>query len=499
MQYWEKQISSVAEMENLAALVAKYVFVGDVICLQGDLGVGKTTFSRAFIQAMAGEEIAVPSPTFTLVQTYMQTRLPVAHVDAYRLSSSDELHELDLQEFYEGGVTLVEWAEKVADALPDLTLPKGYITAGETPDKLTIQIEEGAEEEQRTVKLVAEGTWRNRFGIMSHETSRPVTEEGRREFLDNIGVVATDMPSIADQFSFRRYFRIETTEGTRVIMDAPPPMENVKPFLKQHQLFSSLGVHVPTVYAKDEEKGYLLLEDFGDFPFSKGLDGNADKMAWLERMVDLLVHIAKQPKADILQYNFQTVWGEACRYTDWTLPYMHGHATSPSDREAYRRAWMDVYDDIMAVPQGITHWDCHADNLMMVGDTLQDGFDSIGVLDFQDARMAPVSFDLACFLQDRWQTPLGDEVEQQLIRRFVDGLDGAVTMEKFMASYHLVSLHRFLMVTGLYTRAKNRDGRVNMPWKMGGLWKIIGKNAQHPACAPIARFVEQMTPREIAV
>lgn len=97
---------------------------GDLVTLSGDLGAGKSSLARSIIRAIADDEaLEVPSPTFTLVQTYEQLRLAVAHADLYRISHGEELDELGLTEFLEEGVVLVEWPEQAEGLLPEPALP----------------------------------------------------------------------------------------------------------------------------------------------------------------------------------------------------------------------------------------------------------------------------------------------------------------------------------------------------------------------------------------
>ena len=103
---------------QLARELAASLKPGDVILLEGELGAGKSTFARALIQALCGENTEVPSPTFTLVQTYETARFPVSHYDLYRLKRSSELDELGLEEALDDGAALIEWPERAEDRLP---------------------------------------------------------------------------------------------------------------------------------------------------------------------------------------------------------------------------------------------------------------------------------------------------------------------------------------------------------------------------------------------
>lgn len=129
----KRTLCSEQETENLGKQIAKLAQAGDFIALFGDLGAGKTTFSRAFIREATQSDIDVASPTFTLVQTYEANGITIWHFDLYRLEHPDELMELGMDDAIDG-VTLVEWPERMGDALPmarlDVTLqfsPEGRI------------------------------------------------------------------------------------------------------------------------------------------------------------------------------------------------------------------------------------------------------------------------------------------------------------------------------------------------------------------------------------
>jgi len=133
-------------MRQLAAKIAPVCQMGDVICLHGDLGAGKTTFARFFIQALGNTEL-VPSPTFTLVQQY-ETSPPVFHFDLYRLTDPEEIIELGLDEAQATGISLIEWPERLGDFLPK--------------DRLEISLSLGKTEEERHVEIKKEGQWQQR-------------------------------------------------------------------------------------------------------------------------------------------------------------------------------------------------------------------------------------------------------------------------------------------------------------------------------------------------
>jgi len=139
------------ETERLGLAIAGRLGVGDTVCLFGPLGAGKSTLARALIRALTDPDEEVPSPTFTLVQTYTSAAFDIGHFDLYRLSSSDEVAELGLDEALESGAAVIEWPERLGDGLP--------------ADRLEIHLGPGESEGARIARLQGFGAWigRDRF------------------------------------------------------------------------------------------------------------------------------------------------------------------------------------------------------------------------------------------------------------------------------------------------------------------------------------------------
>ena len=142
-----RALSSEQDTRDLAACLALLARRGDVIALEGDLGVGKTVFARAFVTALGGGE-EVPSPTFTLVQSYDGTSGPIHHFDLYRLASPEDTFELGLEELLPDGISLIEWPDRLGPYMPE--------------DYLTIRIIENSST-GRVVEAVGAGDWVHRL------------------------------------------------------------------------------------------------------------------------------------------------------------------------------------------------------------------------------------------------------------------------------------------------------------------------------------------------
>lgn len=153
-------LGSLRETACFASHLAHYVKRGDVIALKGDLGAGKTAFARYFIQSLMGAETEVPSPTFTLVQTYDTPLFPLWHFDLYRLSKAEEAVELAIEDAFYEGVSLIEWPDIIADLLPE--------------ERLEITLQVGGKEEERKLLLTGYGEWYKRVELFL------TAENGRR-------------------------------------------------------------------------------------------------------------------------------------------------------------------------------------------------------------------------------------------------------------------------------------------------------------------------------
>jgi tRNA threonylcarbamoyladenosine biosynthesis protein TsaE len=141
-------LNSEAETEALGRRIAALLKAGDTVALSGGLGAGKTALARAIIRVFLPQE-EVPSPTFTLVQTYDAARFSIWHVDLYRVKAKSEIRELGLDEALDTGVLLIEWPDRMAELLPR--------------DRLDVVIETGEGAAERIVKLVARGSWAARL------------------------------------------------------------------------------------------------------------------------------------------------------------------------------------------------------------------------------------------------------------------------------------------------------------------------------------------------
>jgi aminoglycoside/choline kinase family phosphotransferase len=277
------------------------------------------------------------------------------------------------------------------------------------------------------------------------------------------------MPASADA-SFRRYLRVAAPAqpgGSLVVMDAPPPQEDVQPFVRVAGLICAAGLHAPRVLAADQTHGFLLLTDLGRQPYlaalqaavARGDTGRAD--ALMRAALTALRRFQQHVPADALPpFDEALLRQELDLFPTWCVAHEHGITWG----ETERRAWTQVCDRLvahaLAQPQVAVHADWMPRNLM-VCDGHPDGHP--GILDFQDAVRGPIGYDLASLLRDAFIS--WDEAQEidwavrwwDGARR--DGLPVPADFGDFWRAVEWTGLQRHLKVLGIFCRLKHRDGK----------------------------------------
>ncbi|MDH3472935.1 MAG: phosphotransferase [Rhodospirillales bacterium] len=304
----------------------------------------------------------------------------------------------------------------------------------------------------------------------------------------------TPAPLAADA-SFRRYFRLRRDGESAVLMDAPPPQEDLGAFHRVQRLLLDLGLSAPRPIQVDEAAGLMLLEDLGDRTFTRALAEGADEAELYRLAVDLLIelhrHFTPDRAADgaLPPYDDGRLLDEALLLTDWYLPAL-GHAPSAATRDGYVAAWRRVLPLARRVPDSLVLRDYHVDNLMVVEG--RRGVASCGLLDFQDAVLGPVSYDLVSLLEDvRRDVP--PDLVAEMRARYLAGfpeLDAA----DFGASYAILGAQRNAKIVGIFTRLCRRDGKPHYLGHIPRTWRLLEGDLAHPALAPVKAWFDREIP-----
>lgn len=379
-------IPDLAATGRLALALARGIdpqwHAGDVVALEGPLGAGKTAFASMFLRAL-GVRGEIPSPTFTIVQSYDTARGVAHHFDLYRIKHEDELDELGWDEMLGEGIALVEWPERAGGRLPNERLVLNF----------------GWQDGQRVCVVEAFGAlWAAR--VEAALSSPDAGARDRDDFLTFAGWGTALREPLCADFSSRRFTRLrrgaEAEAATAVLMEAEAD-QNTEAFARVGRILRGMGLSAPELLAEDASRGFVLMEDFGSRNMGAMIDAGAEPLPLLLRAAEVLAHLHKSfdvaageglPVFDAARFVAQ-----AELYLDEWIPYAEGRSVTAEEREAFRAAWRERLRMVEALPRSLLLRDFMPDNLMELDG--REGVQSVGLLDFQDAGIGPIAYDLA--------------------------------------------------------------------------------------------------------
>ena len=299
---------------------------------------------------------------------------------------------------------------------------------------------------------------------------------------------------LAGDASFRSYYRLSRGRDRAVLMDAPPPQEDVGPYVAVAAILRSLGFSAPEVLAEDRAEGLLLIEDFGDDTYTRLLDRGADEPALYALAVDTLIELQRAVEArgrpDLPPYDAERLLAEAALLVDWYAPAALGEPLSDAGRDEYRDLWRALLP-LAALPDDtLVLRDYHVDNLMLLPD--RSGVRGCGLLDFQDAVCGPPSYDLVSLLEDaRRDVPA--ELRRQMTERYLAAFP-AVDRTAFLRSAAILAAQRNCKILGIFTRLWKRDGKPSYLAHIPRLWRLLEADLRDPALGAIAGWLDRHLP-----
>lgn len=295
--------------------------------------------------------------------------------------------------------------------------------------------------------------------------------------------------------SFRRYFRVNADDGaTFVVMDAPPPQEDVRPFIHVAEVFEKTGVSVPHVVARDVERGFLLLSDLGSTTYLHQLNVDTAHKLYLDA-IDALVLIQAQSEPGVLpEYDRALLHRELMLFPDWYIGKHLGVTLTDAQRADLNKVFDLLLANNLAQPQVYVHRDYHSRNLMV----LERG--NPGILDFQDAVYGPITYDLVSLLRDayvQWDEELVlDWAIRYWERARRAGLPVDPDVDMFYRDFEFMGLQRHLKVLGIFARLYHRDGKdaylKDMPLVMEYTLKAARR---YSGLGPLVRLLETLDDR----
>ena len=318
----------------------------------------------------------------------------------------------------------------------------------------------------------------------------------RADFVRRAGWGDAGERLLAGDASFRKYFRLTRPRGSAVVMDAPPPQEDVRPFVRIGRHLIELGLSAPAIHAVDETNGFLLLEDLGDYTFARVLAAGGDEAELYSRATDVLVTLHHAgPRAvlsDLGAYAGEALIDAAILLPEWYLPAATGRPTSEEETESYRAAWRACLANLPPMGDTLLLRDYHKDNLLWL--PTRPGVKACGLLDFQDAQQGHPSYDLVSLIEDA-RRDVAPEVHRTCLARYIGetGLDAG----NFTTGFALMAAQRHARIIGLFVRLLKRDGKPEYLPHLPRVWRMFERALKHEALEPLRAWVDRLLPPEL--
>ena len=305
------------------------------------------------------------------------------------------------------------------------------------------------------------------------------------DFLAAAGWHGAEVLPLAGDASFRRYFRVVHGQQSAVLMDAPPPHEDPRPFIAVAEWLSGRGLSAPEILARDLDKGLLLLGDFGNARLRETLDTEPERERELYALAtDLLVELHAHAPMDGLPPHGLDQWLEELKlFTDWYCPAV-GLSV---DQASYLGAWREVLEPVAGDGLGpvTVLRDYHAENIMLVAG--REGVAHLGLLDFQDALAGHPAYDLASVLEDA-RRDVSPEIERAMIDHYLAKSGGG---ESFERAYWALAAQRNTRILGVFTRLWKRDGKPGYRRFQPRMWGLLERDLERESLAPVRQWFDE--------
>ena len=316
--------------------------------------------------------------------------------------------------------------------------------------------------------------------------------EQLKTWLNDNAIPFQDIAPASADASFRRYFRITDAKNTYIVMDAPPEKEDCKPFIHIAKILFDFGLNVPQILQQDLEQGFLLLSDLGDTVFLSELNNNTVDEMYTSAMQSLLL-IQKNNNPDLPAYDENLLANELALFPDWYLEKHLQVKLSASQKDVLQQTFDMLIKNSLAQPQVCVHRDYHSRNLMV------NKADSAapGVIDFQDAVIGAVTYDLVSLLKDCYINWPRQKIEAWVKYYHAEaeslGIINAVSFETFLRWFDLMGLQRHLKVAGIFSRLKYRDGKTgylkDIPRTMDYVFDVVER---YPEFKPLQKLLSDL-------
>lgn len=315
-------------------------------------------------------------------------------------------------------------------------------------------------------------------------------------FLENAGWASSKIELLAADASFRSYHRVKLNDRLAVLMDAPPPEEDIRPFVKIGKYLSQLGFSAPRIYAEDERRGFLLLEDLGDNTYTRVFATVGDEEMLYELAIDTLIQLHELSStttvpADTAPYDLSRLMTEVALIADWYLPTI-GISLSGDARSSFDTVWQSAFTKVADKQETLVLRDYHVDNLMWLSHRTDTA--RCGLLDFQDALVGARAYDLMSLIEDaRRDVPTARA--DKLIKRYLDACDD-IDEQTLRQDIAILGAGRHAKVIGIFTRLAERDGKSQYLDHIQRVWGLLENSLQHPVLADVQDWFDTHVPKD---
>lgn len=269
------------------------------------------------------------------------------------------------------------------------------------------------------------------------------------------GEAALQLQRASVDAGFRSYWRAQTRDGSRIVMDSPPALEDVRPWLRVRDLLAAGGVRVPHVLVEDVEAGFLLLEDLGGPTLAQVIDdANAD--AYFDAAIGQLLKLQQiVPPQGMGEFGEALLQRDAGLFEEWFLRRHLGIELDCAEAEKLQLVQRRLMDNALAQPRVLTHRDFMPRNLMPVAD-------GPAVLDFQDCVIGPIAYDPVSLFKDAFLSWPLERVDQWLAHYHERALAAGLPVpprDRFVRDADWLGVQRHLKILGIFSRLHYRDGK----------------------------------------
>ena len=494
--------ASQADTEHFGRSLSLWLRPGFLILLRGDLGSGKSTLARAIIRAMAPQvqNLDVPSPSFSLLNTYDMTRVLLAHADLYRLEEKSAVEELGLAELLKDHAVIIEWPE---------LLPGDFCAN-------TLSISLSGQGDARQLQCAFSGQWAPAW--QRHEAIE--------EFLAAKSWSSETRSFLEGDASLRRYELVRGPQRHALLMDMPqrpdgPPVRNGLPYsaiahlaeglaavIGVNQQLRAFGYNAPDVYGYDLAQGFALIEGLGEAVYGKMRDRGDNMTAPMRAAVEVLADMATKdwPSENRVDYQHtrlmpsydeEAMLIEVDLILSWYYPYRRNTVASSELQQSFAAVWQDLFPQLETTHPVWVMRDYHSPNLLWLPE--RKGLERVGIIDSQDAVLGHPAYDLVSLIQDaRLDIP---KSEAEMLYAYYEDLrraQGAFDAEKFATAYAVLGAQRATKILGIFARLAKRDGKPGYLRHMPRVAGYLRQNLKHPRLHKLKQWYEINLPEIFA-